>query len=46
VTFGQDGVFAELKRTVEKGLGKAGLILFMQLDNCSKRTAGRATFVN
>ena len=30
--FGQDGVFAELKSAVEKGLSKAGLMLFMQLD--------------
>ena len=30
--FGQDGVFAELKSEVEKGLSKAGLMLFMELD--------------
>jgi uncharacterized protein (DUF302 family) len=30
--FGQDGVFAELKSAAEKGLSKAGLMLFMQLD--------------
>jgi uncharacterized protein (DUF302 family) len=30
--FGQEGVFAELKSAVEKGLSKAGLMLFMQLD--------------
>ena len=30
--FGQDGVFGELKSAVEKGLSKAGLMPFMQLD--------------
>jgi len=30
--FGQDGVFIELKSAAEKGLSKAGLMLFMQLD--------------
>jgi len=33
LTFGKDGVFAELKSAVEKGLSKAGLVLFMQLDH-------------
>ena len=30
--FRQDGIFAELKSAVEKGLSEAGLMLFMQLD--------------
>src|SRR5260370_387548 len=30
--FRQDGIFAELKSTVENDLSKAGLMLFMQLD--------------
>jgi hypothetical protein len=30
--FGQDRVCAELKSAVEKGLSKAGLMLFMRLD--------------
>jgi hypothetical protein len=31
--FSQDGVLADLKSAVEKGLSKAGLMLFMQLDH-------------
>ena len=33
--------FAELKRAVEKGLSKAGLMLFMQLDQTLLREATR-----
>ena len=39
------GSFAELKRAVEKGLSKAGLMLFMQLDHGAvvRRETGRET---
>ena len=43
--FGQDGVFAELKSAVEKGLSKVGLMLFMQLDHGAivRKETGRET---
>jgi len=43
--FGQDGVFAELKSEVEKGLSKAGLMLFIELDQGAvlRKETGRDT---